>query len=88
MLDLNGHTIDGDAISSGDDVGVRVDGHQFVTVRGGTIQEFDHAVHLIGASHNQITRLVARRNGDAEIGRAILLAGGAVSPARRSWPSS
>jgi parallel beta-helix repeat protein len=76
VLDLNGHTIDGDAISGGDDVGVRVDGHQYVTVRGGKIQEFDHAVHLIGASHNEITRLVARRSGDAEIGRAILLDSG------------
>lgn len=75
-LDLHGHTIDGDGISSGDDVGVRVEDHDRVTVRHGTIQEFDHAVRLTGASNNRILRLVATRNGDAEIGRAILLDNG------------
>jgi Periplasmic copper-binding protein (NosD) len=72
-LDLRGHTIDGDGISSGDDVGVRDEGHNRVTIRHGAIQEFDQAAHLTGASHNRILRLVATRNGDAEIGRAILL---------------
>jgi parallel beta-helix repeat protein len=72
-LDLAGHTIDGDAIVGGDDSGVRIDGHRRVTVRGGAIREFDHAVHLTGASHNHLTRLVATRSGDADIGRAILL---------------
>ena len=42
-------------------------------MRGGTIAEFDHAVHLTGASHNHITRLEATRSGDTDIGRAILL---------------
>jgi parallel beta-helix repeat protein len=73
-LDLDGHTIDGDAMSGGgDDVGVRVDGHHGVVVRHGTVREFDHAVRLIASSHNRVARLVATRNGDAEIGRAILL---------------
>lgn len=72
-LDLAGHTIDGDAVIGGDDTGVRLDGRRHVTVRGGTIAEFDHAVHLTGASHNHITRLEATRSGDADIGRAILL---------------
>ena len=72
-LDLNGHMIDGDAVVGGDDTGVRLDGRKHVTVRGGTIQEFDHAVHLSASSHNRITRLVATRSGDTEIGRAILL---------------
>ena len=72
-LDLNGHMIDGDAVVGGDDTGVRLDGRKHVTVRGGTIQEFDHAVHLTASSHNRITRLVATRSGDTEIGRAILL---------------
>ena len=49
---------------------------QHVIVRGGTIQEFDHAVHLIASSHNRLTRLVATRSGDTEIGRAILLDAG------------
>jgi parallel beta-helix repeat protein len=72
-LDLAGHTIDGDAVIGGDDTGVRLAGRSHVTVTGGTIQEFDHALHLTGASHNRLTRLVATRSGDPDIGRAILL---------------
>lgn len=72
-LDLRGHTIDGDGVSGGDDVGVRDAGHDGVIIRHGTIQEFDHAVRLTGASHNRVLHLVATRNGDAEIGRAILV---------------
>jgi parallel beta-helix repeat protein len=72
-LNLAGHTIDGDAVIGGDDTGVRLEGRRHVTVRGGTIREFDHAVHLTGAGHNHITRLAATRSGDTDIGRAILL---------------
>jgi parallel beta-helix repeat protein len=72
-VDLNGHTIDGDAVSGGDDAGVRVEGRHGVVIHHGTVQEFDHAVHLTAAGHNAILDLVARRNGDADIGRAILL---------------
>src|SRR4051812_33645300 len=75
-LDLNGHVVDGDAISGGDDVGVRVDGQHGVVIRHGRVQEFDHAVRLIGATHNRVVHVVATRNGDAEIGRAILLDSG------------
>ena len=75
-VDLAGHTIDGDAVIGGDDTGVRLDGRQHVTVRGGTIEEFDHAVHLTGARHNHITHLEATRSGDTDIGRAILLDSG------------
>ena len=45
-------------------------------MRGGTIEEFDHAVHLTGARHNHITHLKATRSGDTNIGRAILLDSG------------
>lgn len=72
-LNLKGHTIDGDAISGGDDVGVRVAGHHGTIIRRGTVTEFDHAVHLTSATHGAILDLVASRNGDADIGRAILL---------------
>src|SRR3954452_9633878 len=75
-LNLNGHAIDGDAVSGSDDVGVRVDGHQGVLIRHGKVQEFDHAVRLSGSSHNRVVHLVATRNGDADIGRAILLDSG------------
>jgi parallel beta-helix repeat protein len=75
-LNLNGHMIDGDAVSGGDNVGVRVDGHQGVVIRHGTVQEFDHAVRLTGSSHNQVVHLVATRNGDVDVGRAILVDSG------------
>jgi parallel beta-helix repeat protein len=72
-LNLKGHTIDGDTISEGDDAGVRVEGHHGTTIRRGTVQEFDHAVHLTSATHSAILGLVATHNGDTDIGRAILL---------------
>jgi parallel beta-helix repeat protein len=73
-LNLNGHTIDGDAASSGgDDVGVRVAGRHGIVIRGGTVREFDHAVHLTAASHNAILKLVATGNGDVDNGTAIRL---------------
>lgn len=66
-LNLRGHTIDGDAVSGGDDVGVRVDGHHGTVIRRGTVQEFDHAVHLTSATHSVVLDLVAIRNGDADM---------------------
>ena len=50
-----------------------------MTVRGGTIEEFDHAVRLTASSHNRITQLGATRSGDTDIGRAILLDTGSDS---------
>jgi hypothetical protein len=41
-LDLDGHSLDGDA--SGDDVGIDVEGHRGVTIANGTVQEFTEGV--------------------------------------------
>jgi parallel beta-helix repeat protein len=73
-LNLKGHTIDGDAASTGgDDVGVRVAGRHGIVIRSGALQEFDHAVHLTAARRNVIRNLVTTGNGDVDNGRAILL---------------
>jgi parallel beta-helix repeat protein len=77
-LDLNGHTIDGDATPGpdDDDAGIRNLEHHGVTIEGGTVQEFVHAVVLDGASGNLVRRLTAVANGGTEDGRAILLRNG------------
>ncbi len=74
-LDLNGHTIDGDATPAGGDDpdrGIRLVGHHGVTIQNGTVQEFDRGVRLDGASGNRLRRLVVRRSG----GRGIELTDG------------
>lgn len=77
-LDLNGHTIDGDATPGpgDDDAGIRNLGHHGVTIEGGIVQEFVHAVVLDGASGNVVRRLTAVANGGLDDGRAILLRNG------------
>jgi parallel beta-helix repeat protein len=77
-LDLNGHTIDGDAIpgADDDDAGIRNLGHHGVTIERGTVREFVHAVVLDGASGNLVRRLTAVANGGVDDGRAILLRNG------------
>jgi parallel beta-helix repeat protein len=55
-LDLNGHTLDGDAEPEG--VGVNNgDGHDGVTVKNGAIREFDVGVSLPEVSRNRLTGL-------------------------------
>jgi large repetitive protein len=75
-LDLNGHTIDGDATPGpdGDDAGIRNPGHHGVTIEGGIVQEFVHAVMLDSASGNLVRHLTAVANG-----RGILLQNGSDS---------
>jgi parallel beta-helix repeat protein len=63
-VDLNGHTIDGVGLGAG----VRNDGHSFVTVRNGTIQEFDQGVLLgPGTQLNVVEDLTAQANQVAGI---------------------
>jgi parallel beta-helix repeat protein len=68
-LDLNRHTIDGDAVQGADrlDDGIHNDGHGGVTIENGTIREFDRAVALDAASHNRLHGLTTTLNS----GRAI-----------------
>jgi parallel beta-helix repeat protein len=66
-LDLDGHTIDGDASpgTSGPDIGIRNDGYDGVTIEGGTVQEFDFGIRLDGPSANAVRRVVSTRNSRA-----------------------
>jgi parallel beta-helix repeat protein len=69
-LNLNGHVVDG---NNADDA-CRVDvnfcddgvnnsaGHTGVTIKGGTIQEFDIGVVAVGASHDRLRELATSRN--------------------------
>ncbi len=61
-IDLNGHTIDGVAGSlDGID---NPNGHDRVTVRDGTIQQFDNGIEMVEASRIQLSRLTIRDNGN------------------------
>jgi len=58
-IDLNGHTIDGTGLGAGG----RNEGFAFVTVRNGTIQEFDQGVLLgPGTQINVVEDLTAQNN--------------------------
>jgi large repetitive protein len=72
-LDLNGHTIDGDATpvdpcpeGQACDVGVvNLAGHDRLTIRGGTIQQFGVGVLVEGgAAHTRLHQLAANDNTD------------------------
>jgi parallel beta-helix repeat protein len=55
-LDLGGHLIDGDGLSGGNGI-ANTGGFDGVTIKNGTIQEFDQGVNLLGASDNKLNRL-------------------------------
>jgi parallel beta-helix repeat protein len=63
-LNLNGHTIDGDAVPgiADFDVGIRVAGHHGVTITDGHITEFDLGVGLTGSTGNTINSLTVNGN--------------------------
>jgi parallel beta-helix repeat protein len=68
-LDLNGHVIDGDGTEftacppdEPCDMGVVDLDHQGVTIKGGTIREFDFGALVVGASDSRLTRLVLSNN--------------------------
>jgi parallel beta-helix repeat protein len=70
-LDLNGHTVDGDAAEVADcaagpgrcDVGIaNTAGHAGVRITGGSITDFSLGVSLVGAAENSLSRLTVSRN--------------------------
>lgn len=72
-LDLNGHVVDGDGVrGSGFDAGVANvregpfpnRAHEGVTIRGGTIREFDSGVAMIGVVDGLVERTLLVGNGD------------------------
>ena len=68
-LDLDGHTIDGDATpgATDPDIGVRNDGYDGVTIKSGVVQEFDFGVRLDGPFGNSLRAVVSTRNARAGI---------------------
>jgi large repetitive protein len=59
VVDLDGHTIDGVGLGSG----VRNDGYASVTVRNGTLQEFDYGIQLLPETRlNLVEHLNLRLN--------------------------
>ena len=64
IVDLGGHTIDGTGLGGG----IRNDGHSEVTVRNGTVQEFDYGVQLLpDTTANLVERLSLRLNQVAAV---------------------
>ena len=68
-LDLNGHTISGDGQQVGScpeneacEVGVLNDGHDGVTMRDGSVREFDTGVVVFGARDNRVIRISSKKN--------------------------
>jgi parallel beta-helix repeat protein len=61
VLDLNGHRIFGTA-SPGDGAGVRIPGHTGVTVKNGTVSDFDGGVVIQGGSANTVRGVTAHDN--------------------------
>ena len=66
-LDLGGHTIFGTA-GSGDGAGVLLDHRQGVTVRGGTVTQFDGGVVILGGGSNTVSNIHAAHNVGASEG--------------------
>ena len=64
-LDLNGHTIDGDAqlvavCPEGEDCDLGVDntaGHHGITIMGGSVRDFATGIFVLGANDNRLQRL-------------------------------
>ena len=78
-FNLNGHRIFGTG-EAGDGAGVYVGGHTGVTIRSGTVTDFDGGVVIEGGSGNTVQQIIARDNvGDVsealftDFGDGILL---------------
>jgi parallel beta-helix repeat protein len=57
-LDLGGHTVDARQFTPETDAGIiNSAGHSGVTVTDGVVREFDHGIHLSGATSNRVSRL-------------------------------
>ncbi|MCA1684358.1 MAG: right-handed parallel beta-helix repeat-containing protein, partial [Actinobacteria bacterium] len=81
-LDLGGHTIygfDGPSGPTGDQAGIRLPQRTGVTVKNGTVSDFDAGVVVRGGAANTLTKLTAKRNigpddaFDAALGDGIFI---------------
>lgn len=65
VLDLAGHTVTGDGVTSGNtEQGILVAGRHGVTVKNGTVTGFDTGVVLDGGAGSRLTSLVVTANGE------------------------
>lgn len=77
-LNLNGHKIDGDGTPNGScnpvtdfcDFGIAFEGHDGVTVRHGSVREFEGGILVLEARHTRLLRVSAPRNHFGNIGVA------------------
>src|SRR5262245_6223756 len=60
-LNLNGHTVFGTA-DVGDGLGIWAQGRTGLTIRGGTVTNFDAGVALVSTTNSLVTQIVARDN--------------------------
>jgi parallel beta-helix repeat protein len=60
-LDLNGKTVTGKT-RSGDGVGISINGRTGVTIRSGTVRDFDAGVVIHAGGGNTVSQIVARDN--------------------------
>ena len=67
ILDLGGHTVSGIA-AAGDGAGVLLQNRSGVTVRNGTVTDFDGGVVILGGSNNTVLRITANNNIGASAG--------------------
>ena len=73
VLDLNGFTLSGTS-GPGEGPGILVDGQTGVTVRNGTVTQFDSGVAIEGGSGNTVTNMDIRNNrGSGLYGEGVLL---------------
>ncbi len=73
VLDLNGFTLSGTP-ASGEGPGILVDGRTGVTVRNGTVTQFDSGVAIEGGSGNTVTNMDIRANrGTGDYGEGVLV---------------
>ena len=93
VLDLGGHRVFGTA-SSGDGAGVLIQGRQGVTVRNGTVTDFDGGVVILAGSGNTVTGINALDNigaassntGPAALyGDGILIQGSSNNQILQNW---
>jgi parallel beta-helix repeat protein len=61
-IDLNGFTLSGDPVAVGEGPGVDITGRTGVTVRNGTISNFDAGVGITGGSNNTVTYMTLTDN--------------------------
>jgi parallel beta-helix repeat protein len=96
-VDLNGHILDGTASAA--TAGIRIAGHSGVTVKGGTIREFEHGVVASDAPNTRVvTSTIAANVADGVLAQASssgtviqrnrVVENGAILPGQKATPAT